>query len=131
MKKTEVKKSAKPTIRTYKKRQKPFLLRGLREDGTFKQSRGKPLSFTIHDVIRLKKLIPQVEEYPNFIVLSEEMGLPHKTTIRLAYLIETGKMDKWLNKWEQMEANNFYGKYGEWKPNFENNPQKRKEQGMV
>ena len=90
-------KSAIKTFRTYRKKHKPFTLKGLNDDGTFVQSRGKPLTFTIQKVIRLKKLIPQTEKYPNFASLSEEMGLPLKTTVRLSYLTEIGNMEKWIN----------------------------------
>jgi len=136
-KSTEIKKEAvKPkspsTVRKYRKKYKPFILKGLNDDGTFIQTRGKPLIYNIRDILALKKLIPMVDEYPSFSSLCKKVGLHDVRTVqRLCYLIETGEFDKYINQWEQMEANNFYGKYGEWKPRFENNPQKRKEKGMV
>lgn len=131
-KNTAVKKeSARKTIRKYKQKYTMFTLIDLKEDGTFLQKKGKAVTFKIQDVILLKKLIPKVKEYPTFNKLAKKLGLSNKTVTRLCYLIEIGEFDKWISKWEQMEANNFYGKYGEWKPRFENNPQKRKEQGMV
>lgn len=132
VKKEAVKPKSPVTVRKYRKKYKPFTLKGLNDDGTFIQARGKPLIYNIRDILALKKLIPMVDEYPSFSSLCKKVGLRDVRTVqRLCYLIETGKFDKYINQWEQMEANNFYGKYGEWKPRFENNPQKRKEKGMV
>jgi hypothetical protein len=46
-----------------------------------------------------------------------------------AYCFNDECFDEYLNEWEQIQANQYYGN---WKPNsILNNPQKRKENGMV
>ena len=119
---------AKKTYREYKQSFEPYKhIKCLKKDGTFQQVKGKNISFNIFDIIKLKKLIPQLDKYPSFKSLEEEVKVNRLP--RLCYCIEMGFFDEYLNEWEQIQANNYYGK---WKPNsILNNPQKRKENGMV
>ena len=124
----EINVPAKTTYRKYSKECEPFTnIKGLNEDGTFSQKRGKKISFTIQDILKLKRLIPETEEYPNFKSLEEIVQV--NDIPRICHCIEIGFFDEYLNEWEQIQANQYYGN---WKPNsILNNPQKRKENGMV
>ncbi len=102
-------------------------IKSLRNDGYFILGRKKQSVYSIEDVLRLKSLIPQLEV--NFEKMGELIGVSDYTARIICCAIEHGIFDRWFKEWEQIQANKFYGN---WKPNsIVNNPQKRKENGMV
>ena len=95
----------------------------LNKDGTFSNTKGKPFSFQIQDILKLQQLIPKIEEYPTWNSLQKVVKV--NGVQRLCQMIEKGFFEKYLNEWEQLQADDFFGR---WKPVVvENNPQKRRE----
>lgn len=123
------------TIRQYYETQKQRCPRvsKLNKDGTFilKNSKvnGGISKWTIKDLLKIKHRIPQKEKYSNWTVICEDLPVCALTAQVLGYGIEMGYFDKYFNEWEQLQANKFQNNI---KPiETENNPQKRKEKGMI
>jgi len=103
-------------------------IKGLNSKGEFeKTNAGRKFKWNIQDIIQIKKLIPKIKEYPTVTSISKETKLSKATVSDLVYLIENGYFDKYLNEWEQMEADKMFG---DWKPVIQNNPEKRQEAGI-
>lgn len=137
--KTEPKKQSKDikithitTKRHYPKSHQQQLpkIRKLNKDGTFVVGRGngKIAKWDINIILKLKKYIPSDLSNRE---IAKNVGLDPGTAGRLMFMIETGKFDKYLREWEQMQANQIYNKNR--KVPVENNPQKRREnlQGVI
>lgn len=125
----------KNTIRKYGETQKqrcPRVIK-LNKDGTFllKNSKvnGGISKWTIKDLLKIKHRIPQKEKYTSWTNISEDLQVSPFTAQNLGYGIEMGYFDKYFNEWEQLQANKFKSNV---KPvETENNPEKRKEKGMI
>lgn len=119
------------TIRKYSKTQEKNLPKvySLREDGHFNIGKNKISKYSIEDLLLLKRLIPRKE--CGFKEMGMKIGVSDFTVKMLCYGVETGYFDKYFNEWEQLKANQFFKKKSNWKGIVENNPQKRKEKGMV
>lgn len=99
-------------------------IRELTPEGKLILKSGKIAGYNINTILKLKKLIPTDL---SFIKIGAKVGLSNSTVSRVCCAIEYGVFDKYLNEWEQIQANKFYKKN---KNNLiENNPQKRKEKG--
>ena len=123
------------TIRQYGETQKQRCPRvsKLNKDGTFilKNSKvnGGISKWTIKDLLKIKHRIPQKQEYTNWGAICEDLPFSKFTAQNLGYGIEMGYFDKYFHEWEQLQANKFHINI---KPvETENNPQKRKEKGMI
>lgn len=103
---------------------------GLSNDGKF-ITKTRSLTWDINTLLRLKKCMKQNEKYPTASKLAKAVGVNATNVIELGYYILNGDFDKYFNEWEQIQADNTFKKYGNWKPNIENNPEKRKEKGYV
>lgn len=101
-------------------------IKSMNGDGSFVLKSGVVAKWTIKDILFLKKEIPNVEK--NFKELSYKTKFSEHTVGGLCCAIEYGYFDEYLNEWEQIDADNTYGN---WKPEIENNPQKRIEKGMI
>jgi len=125
----------KNTIRQYGETQKQRCPRvsKLNKNGTFqlKNSRvnGGVSKWTIKDLLKIKNRIPEKEKYPSWTSISEDLQVSAFTAQNLGYGIEMGYFDKYFNEWEQLQANKFYGNFKQ--ELTENNPQKRREKGMM
>ena len=96
----------------------------LKSNGKFILASGKESTWNIHNLLKLKKLIPTEL---NMTEIAEKVGIGTTTANYLCYSIEAGIFDKFFNEWEQIQADKMYKK--DWKPILENNPEKRKEKG--
>ena len=102
-------------------------VKSLTEDGHFILGKNRKSVYTIEDVLQLKTMINSTSL--NFKQMGEKVGISEYTAITVCLGIEKGIFEKFFHEWEQMKADEFYGN---WKPNnIVNNPQKRKENGMV
>lgn len=125
----------KNTIRQYGETQKQRCPRvsKLNKDGTFKLKNSKVnggvSKWTIKDLLKIKNRIPEKEKYPSWTSIGEDLQVSAFTAQNLGYGIEMGYFDKYFNEWEQLQANEFYGNFKQ--ELTENNPQKRKEKGMM
>ena len=105
----------------------------LDEKGNFiRIGRGKQ-SFTwnINTLLKLREYMKEYDKYPSQKKLAKAIGVNPTSLIELGYYILNGDFDKYFNEWEQIQADNTFKKYGNWKPTIENNPEKRKEKGYV
>lgn len=114
-----------PTVR----RQLPKIKK-MNKDGTFQIGRygGTKAKWTIHTILQLKGYIPGDLSTRE---IAKKVGLDPTTTDPLMFMIETGRFDKYLSQWEQIQADQIYKKVR--KVPVENNPQKRREnlQGVI
>lgn len=111
-----------PTVR----RQLPKIKK-MNRDGTFQIGRygGTKSKWTIHTILQLKGYI--LGDLPTR-EIAKKVGLDPATADRLMFMIETGRFDKYLSQWEQIQADQIYKKAR--KVPVENNPQKRRENGF-
>ena len=102
-------------------------IKRMNKDGTFQIGLrgGTQAKWTINTVLKIKK---ELKEDSGFGGIGKKLGLDAITVARLSYMLETGKFDKYLSQWEQIQANQTYKKSR--KIPIENNPQKRRENGF-
>lgn len=105
--------------------QMPLVIK-MNKDGSFLTRRGTA-KWNIEDILFLKKEIPNVNK--SFKELSEKLGYSEHTIHRLCCAIEHNHFERYLHEWEQIQADTFY-KENHIVP-IQNNPQKRKENGMI
>lgn len=98
-------------------------IKEMKPNGQFVLKSGKIAGYDINTILRLKKLITTDS---SFIKIGEKIGLSNSTISRVCCAIEYGLFDKYINEWEQIQMKKHYRN---WKPNIENNPEKRKEKG--
>ena len=125
----EINVPAKATYRQYSKSiyNKMPTLKGMNRDGSFAIGNGRHSKWTIEDILFLKKEIPNLSK--SFTELADKLGYSDDTIARLCCAIENGLFDKYFNEWEQIQGDTVYGN---WKSTpIINNPQKRRENGMV
>lgn len=102
-------------------------IKHLREDGYFMLGNNTKSKYTIQDVLKLKNSLEDISL--SFKDLGRKIGVSEFTARIVCLAIEVGLFDSYFSEWEQLQANQFYR---DWKPPIiENNPQKRKENGMV
>lgn len=105
-------------------------IKRMNKDGTFQIGLrgGTKAKWTINTVLKIKK---ELKEDSGFRSIGKKLGLDAITVARLSYMLETGKFDKYLSQWEQIQADQIYKKVR--KVPVENNPQKRREnlQGVI
>ena len=98
----------------------------LYHNGYFKLSNNHTSPYTINDILKLEKALKKGKD---IFELTQLVKVGKPTVLRICYGIEQGYYDKYINEWEQIQANNFQSRV---KPvETENNPQKRKEKGMI
>lgn len=124
----EIEEDSPVTIRKYGKRiiDEFPKIKALTKEGYFIFESNRTSVWNITDVLRIKKLLPKTEY--TFEMMGKKIGFSSYTAKTICCGIEFGYFDKWFKEWEQLQANNFYGK---WKPVMQNNPQKREEMGMM
>ena len=102
-------------------------LKGMNHDGSFVIGKGRHSKWTIDDILFLKKEIPNLSK--SFTELADKIGYSDDTIARLCCAIENGLFDEYLKEWRRMDEKRHFGN---WKPTpIINNPQKRRENGMV
>ena len=98
----------------------------LYHNGYFKLSNNHTSPYTINDILKLEKALKKGKD---IFELTQLVKVGKPTVLRICYGIEQGYYDKYINEWEQIQANKFQQNV---KPvEIENNPQKRKEKGMI
>lgn len=100
--------------------QNPAQIKDVDKTGALYTVRGKA-KYTIYDLLKLKKYIPQTEKYPTFKSLAEVTGINVSTVTRLSLGIEDNYYDHIFKKWSKLQSEPLQRKKF-----VENNPEKRK-----
>jgi len=118
------------TVRRYSKTIQnalPQKICGITSNGHLILGNGVDSVYTMNDLMKLKK---EITSDKSFSRIAEDYNFTTNTVGYLLYGLETGYFDKWFNEWEQIQANKFMKK-AKHKKEPVNNPQKRKERGMI
>lgn len=105
----------------------------LTPEGKFKRegSGVQYFKWTIEDVLRIRNAIHDFDKYPSIKSIVEMAGFSDPTVRDLIYYIENGDFDKYFNEWEQIQANDFFKKNLNVNNRVINDPQKRRENGLI
>ena len=97
----------------------------VKKDGTLITKSKRIAAYTMYDLLKIVKHIPNKQDYPTWTSLSRKIGLNVNTLQRLCAGIELGYYDNIFKEWQKIQNTIT-------KPDviYVNNPEKRKELGM-
>ena len=103
-------------------------IKKLYNNGYFQLSNNRTSPYHINDLLKIKKLIYSKDcEWDEVYKTIKHIGIT--TVQRITYALEHGYYNKYFQEWQELQAKEFENR--QQKTPIINNPQKRREQGMI